>query len=136
MVLATPALASTVLDLRGAARGVRNCRSARGAVKGQGQLWDDPAACTKLRVVTQPPPVDPRVGHSAAGHLDENTRTALYSSQVIDLTTTGRRTGQPRRIEIFLHEEDGQLFVSGMPPADRTRDWIHNATADAHVVAT
>jgi deazaflavin-dependent oxidoreductase (nitroreductase family) len=66
--------------------------------------------------------------------VDENTRTALYHSQVIDLTTTGRRTGRPRRIEIFLHEENGQLFISGMPRADRTRDWIHNITADAHVM--
>ena len=66
--------------------------------------------------------------------MDENTRTALHHSQVIDLTTTGRRTGRPRRIEIFLHEEDGWLFISGMPRADRTRDWIHNITADPHVV--
>ena len=66
--------------------------------------------------------------------MDENTRTALHHSQVIDLTTTGRRTGRPRRIEIFLHAEDGRLFISGMPRADRTRDWIHNITADPHVV--
>jgi deazaflavin-dependent oxidoreductase (nitroreductase family) len=66
--------------------------------------------------------------------VDKATRTGLHHSQVIDLTTTGRRTGQPRRIEIFLHEEDGLLFISGMPRADRTRDWIHNITADPHVV--
>ena len=66
--------------------------------------------------------------------MDENTRTALYRSQVIDLTTTGRRTGRPRRIEILLHEEGGRLFISGMPRADRTRDWIHNIAADPHVV--
>jgi deazaflavin-dependent oxidoreductase (nitroreductase family) len=66
--------------------------------------------------------------------VDENTSTALYRSQVIDLTTTGRRTGRPRRIEIFLHEEGGRLFISGMPRADRTRDWIHNIAADPHVV--
>jgi deazaflavin-dependent oxidoreductase (nitroreductase family) len=66
--------------------------------------------------------------------VDEDTKTALYHSQVIDLTTTGRRTGRPRRIEIFLHEDDGRLFISGMPRADRTRDWIHNITADPHVV--
>ena len=53
--------------------------------------------------------------------MDENTSTALYRSQVIDLTTTGRRTGRPRRIEIFLHEDGGRLFISGMPRADRTR---------------
>jgi deazaflavin-dependent oxidoreductase (nitroreductase family) len=66
--------------------------------------------------------------------VDEATVNALHHSQVIDLTTTGRRTGQPRRIEIFLHDKDGLLFISGMPRADRTRDWIHNITADPHVV--
>jgi deazaflavin-dependent oxidoreductase (nitroreductase family) len=66
--------------------------------------------------------------------VDEATVNALHHSQVIDLTTTGRRTGQPRKIEIFLHDKDGLLFISGMPRADRTRDWIHNVTADPHVV--
>ena len=66
--------------------------------------------------------------------MDPAVRTALHHSQVIDLTTTGRRTGQPRKIEIFLHDKDGLLFISGMPRADRTRDWIHNVTADPHVV--
>jgi hypothetical protein len=49
----------------------------------------------------------------------QQTRNALHHSQVIDLTTNGRRTGRPRRIEIFLHEEDGLLFISGLPRADR-----------------
>ena len=65
--------------------------------------------------------------------LSEATRAALNHSQVIDLTTTGRRTGQQRRIEIFLHHEDDQLFITGMPRADRTRDWIYNIEADPHV---
>ena len=47
--------------------------------------------------------------------LSEGTRAALNNSQVIDLTTTGRRTGQLRRIEIFLHNDHGQLFITGMP---------------------
>jgi deazaflavin-dependent oxidoreductase (nitroreductase family) len=66
--------------------------------------------------------------------LDDATRAALNQSQVIDLTTTGRRTGQPRRIEIFLHHDDDRLYITGMPRADRTRDWIHNIAADPHVV--
>jgi len=66
--------------------------------------------------------------------VDQNTLDALHHSQVIDLTTTGRRTGHPRTVEIFLHEDDGLLFISGMPRADRTRDWIHNITADPHIV--
>src|ERR1035437_8019040 len=66
--------------------------------------------------------------------LSEATRAALNNSQVIDLTTTGRRTGQLRRIEIFLHNDHGQLFITGMPRADRTRDWIYNIEADSNVV--
>ena len=64
----------------------------------------------------------------------EAVRAALGHSQLIDLTTRGRRTGLPRRIEIFLHREHGRLFVTGMPRADRIRDWIHNISADPHVV--
>ena len=70
----------------------------------------------------------------AQSTLDDATRAALNQSQVIDLTTTGRRTGQPRRIEIFLHHDDDRLYITGMPRADRTRDWIHNIAADPHVV--
>ena len=66
--------------------------------------------------------------------MDKDIRSALHRSQVIDLTTTGRRTGQPRRIEIFLHDEDGLLFITGMPRGDRVRDWIRNIEADPRVV--
>ena len=71
---------------------------------------------------------------AAESSISEATRAALNRSQVIDLTTKGRRTGRLRRIEIFLHHDRGQLFISGMPRADRTRDWIYNIEADAHVV--
>ena len=70
----------------------------------------------------------------AESPLGDATRAALNHSQLIDLTTTGRRTGRPRRIEIFLHHDHGRLFITGMPRADRTRDWIHNIGADPHVV--
>jgi deazaflavin-dependent oxidoreductase (nitroreductase family) len=66
--------------------------------------------------------------------VDEQALAALHRSQLIDLTTTGRRTGQPRKMEIFLHDEAGLLYITGMPRADRTRDWIHNVTADPHVI--
>jgi deazaflavin-dependent oxidoreductase (nitroreductase family) len=66
--------------------------------------------------------------------VDDAVRTALHRSQVIDLSTTGRHTGRQRRIEIFLHDKDGQLFITGMPRADRTRDWIHNIRTDPRVV--
>lgn len=71
---------------------------------------------------------------AAHSPTSEAVRAALEQSQVIDLTTTGRRSGQARRIEIFLHHDDGRLFITGMPRADRTRDWIRNISADPHVV--
>ena len=64
--------------------------------------------------------------------MDPTTQAALRHSQVIDLTTTGRRTGLPRRIEIFLHSDDGLLFITGQP-RPQTRDWLRNVRADAHV---
>jgi len=70
----------------------------------------------------------------ASTAVNNDVNAALHRSQLIDLTTTGRRSGLPRRIEIFLHDEDGVLFITGMPRPDRTRDWIHNVTADPHVI--
>ena len=64
--------------------------------------------------------------------MDASTTSALHRSQVIDLTTTGRRTGEPRRIEIFMHELDGRLFISGMPFPTK-RHWLLNVEADPHI---
>ena len=66
--------------------------------------------------------------------MDERVRRSLTHGQVIDITTTGRRSGQPRRIEIVFHNFDGHLYVSGMPRAGRTRAWIHNLEADPHLI--
>ena len=56
----------------------------------------------------------------------------LARGGLIDITTTGRRTGRPRRVEIVFHNIDGRLFISGMPRVDRKRDWLRNLEADAH----
>jgi deazaflavin-dependent oxidoreductase (nitroreductase family) len=64
--------------------------------------------------------------------MDPTLARALHRNQVIDLTTTGRRTGSARRIEIYLHDLDGRLFISGMP-SPRRRAWLHNIDADPHV---
>jgi deazaflavin-dependent oxidoreductase (nitroreductase family) len=65
--------------------------------------------------------------------MDDSVRNALDHSHVIDLTTTGRRTGEPRRIEIFMHNLDGRIVISGMPRPGRTRAWIHNIAADPRI---
>lgn len=62
--------------------------------------------------------------------MDESIRRALTKSGVIDITTTGRRTGEPRRIEIVYHAIGGHIYISGMPRADRRRRWLTNLEAE------
>lgn len=64
--------------------------------------------------------------------LDDRVREALSEGHVIDITTTGRRTGQARRIEIVFHTIHGRIFISGSP-RNATRAWIHNLEADPHL---
>src|SRR5215210_3342302 len=61
--------------------------------------------------------------------VDDTIRRALSRGHLIDITTTGRRTGQPRRIELTFHALDGRVWISGMP-SRRTRAWIRNLEAD------
>ncbi len=65
--------------------------------------------------------------------MEVTMSTALDHSQVIDMTTIGRRTGQPRRIEIFVHNLGGLLVISGMPRAGSTRAWLRNVAANPSV---
>jgi deazaflavin-dependent oxidoreductase (nitroreductase family) len=65
--------------------------------------------------------------------MDDRIRSALGRNQIIDLTTTGRRSGEPRRIEIYLHSLDGRLVISGIPRSDRARAWLLNVAADPEV---
>jgi len=65
--------------------------------------------------------------------MDDATRRALSHGHVIDITTTGRVTGRPRRIEIVFHVFDGRIYISGIPRADRVRAWLRNLEADPHL---
>ena len=58
--------------------------------------------------------------------MDERVRTALASDRTVDVTTTGRTTGQPRRIEIWFHNVDGRIYITGTPGR---RDWYANLLA-------
>jgi deazaflavin-dependent oxidoreductase (nitroreductase family) len=57
---------------------------------------------------------------------DEPIRRRLSRGDLIDITTTGRQTGQTRRIEIVYHVIDGRIYISGSPRADRRRSWLAN----------
>jgi deazaflavin-dependent oxidoreductase (nitroreductase family) len=55
---------------------------------------------------------------------------ALRHGHAIDITTTGRQTGQPRRIEIVFHNLDGRIYISGIPNAHHQRAWLLNLAAN------
>ena len=59
--------------------------------------------------------------------MDERISQALEMDRVIDITTRGRRTGMDRRIEIWFHNLDGKLYITGPPGA---RDWYANLVAN------
>src|SRR5690242_5603889 len=54
---------------------------------------------------------------------------ALSRGGTIDITTNGRRSVQPRRIEIVFHRIDGRIWISGIP-SRRKRAWLANLEAD------
>lgn len=47
---------------------------------------------------------------------------------IADITTIGRKTGMPRRIEIYFHQFDGDYYLTGRP-SERKRDWEANIEA-------
>ena len=61
--------------------------------------------------------------------MNDTIRAALSAGGVIDITTTGRKTGEPRRIEIVFHRIDDRIWISGIP-SPRRRAWIANLAAD------
>jgi deazaflavin-dependent oxidoreductase (nitroreductase family) len=57
---------------------------------------------------------------------------ALEHGHTIDITTKGRRSGKPRRLEIVFHNIDGRIYISGTPSL-RKRAWLANLEADPHM---
>jgi hypothetical protein len=55
--------------------------------------------------------------------LDDRMRAALERDRTIDITTIGRRTRLPRRIEMWFHNLDGRIYLTGSPG---WRDWYVN----------
>ena len=60
--------------------------------------------------------------------MDDRIMEALQGKEVvIDITTTGRRSGSPKRIEIWFHNIDGRIIITGTPGP---RGWLANLMAD------
>jgi deazaflavin-dependent oxidoreductase (nitroreductase family) len=60
--------------------------------------------------------------------VNKAIESALERDQIIDITTIGIKTGQPRRIEIRLYCFDGEVYFSGRP--GRKRDWYATLVAN------
>jgi hypothetical protein len=66
--------------------------------------------------------------------MDANVEQALAigpdsgaRERTVDITTNGRRSGEPRRIETWFYRVDGTIYLSGMPGR---RGWAANLEAD------
>jgi deazaflavin-dependent oxidoreductase (nitroreductase family) len=59
--------------------------------------------------------------------MDERVRNALAHDRTIDITTTGRRSGLPRRIETWFYRVGDQIYLTGSPGR---RDWYANLLAN------
>ena len=71
-------------------------------------------------------------GMAVTQPIDDRLRQALTRSQVIDMTTTGRKSGEPRRVEIVMHNLGGRHYISGMPFRQR-RSWLANIEANPQI---
>ncbi len=58
--------------------------------------------------------------------MDQAVQHALEHDRLVDITTTGRKTGQSRRKEIAFHLVDGKLYLTGRPGR---RGWYANLVA-------
>jgi deazaflavin-dependent oxidoreductase (nitroreductase family) len=59
--------------------------------------------------------------------VDEQVRQALERDRTIDITTLGRRSRRPRRIEIWFYYVGGTVYLSGRPGR---RGWYANLLAN------
>ena len=63
--------------------------------------------------------------------MDARIKHALARGLTCDITTTGRTSGKPRRIEIWYFMLDERVYITGTPGP---RDWMANLLADPRMV--
>ena len=59
--------------------------------------------------------------------MTEDVKQALETDRVIDITTIGCKSGEESRIEMWFHNIDGRIFLTGSPGR---RDWYANLVAN------
>lgn len=62
--------------------------------------------------------------------LPKNIQTALENDDLVDISTTGRKTGQPYRFEMWFHYHLGRIYLTGRPAP---RDWLANMKANPEI---
>ncbi|WP_181773584.1 nitroreductase/quinone reductase family protein [Amycolatopsis pittospori] len=55
------------------------------------------------------------------------TPASSARERTIDITTTGARTGRPRRIEVWFYRADGRIYLTTQPAR---RSWYANILAN------
>ena len=63
--------------------------------------------------------------------MDKRVEEALGRSRTVDITTTGARSGERQRIEIWTWIADGRVYLTGSPGR---RDWYANLKANPELV--
>jgi len=58
---------------------------------------------------------------------DPAIAAALADDLVIDITTIGRHSGEPKRLEIWFHNVDDRYYITGRPGP---RSWYANVVAN------
>ncbi|GAA0469034.1 hypothetical protein Ade02nite_31900 [Paractinoplanes deccanensis] len=58
--------------------------------------------------------------------VSDEVRQALDEQMTVEITTIGRRSGQPRRMETWRYRANGRYWLTGSPG---TRDWYANLLA-------
>ena len=67
------------------------------------------------------------MGERRECHMNEGIKKALQEDNLVDITVTGRKSGQPRKFEIMLRRHDGKYYIAGQP---QPKDWYANMLAD------
>jgi deazaflavin-dependent oxidoreductase (nitroreductase family) len=60
--------------------------------------------------------------------MNREVQEAIERGGIADITTIGRSSGEPHRIEIYFHHFDGEFYLTGRH--GRKRDWEANIVAN------
>ena len=64
--------------------------------------------------------------------LSAKVQEALGKDLIIDITTTGKKSGDARRVEIWFHNLDGILYIAGLL-LPGSRAWYANILNDSRL---